>query len=153
MKIHFVAIAAACALTATACARGTPQNDTTGPANPLAPGATLAVEPAEASLPDKAVPADAGTDGMERDTQANQGCAGVESAKWGGRYSCPGFLIVKARNLCARKIAIEICVEKWWVANSRKMDCGLGNVGAARTLSYWTCDATGRYTIRAREPW
>ena len=72
--------------------------------------------------------------------------------KWGGR-SCPGFLIVKARNMCARKIAIEIRVEKWMSRGRRKYDCGLDNVGAARTLSYWTCDATGRYYVRAREPW
>ena len=77
MKIHFVAIAAACALTATACARGTPQNDTAPPGNPLAPGATLAVEPAAASLPDKALPADDGTDGMERDISVDLICAGA----------------------------------------------------------------------------
>jgi hypothetical protein len=80
------------------------------------------------------------------------GCAGVESARWGGKYSCKGALYVTARNTCNRKIAIEICIEKWVGGGRRKMDCGLSNVGAGRTLQYWTCDATGRYTMRAREP-
>ena len=66
---------------------------------------------------------------------------------------CKGALYVTARNMCNRKIAIEICIEKWVGGGWRKMDCGLSNVGAARTMPYWTCDATGNDTIRAREPW
>jgi hypothetical protein len=86
--------------------------------------------------------------------EPDDGCAGVESTRRGGTYDCEGYLSVKARNKCSRRMKIEICIEKWTGTNkvNKKMDCGLNTVPADGTTSYWACDATGSYTIQSKEP-
>lgn len=161
LKSYMTIVAAGMAIV-TGCTQG-PYDDGES-AMPLGRNTALGVVESAARASSNDAPvldlsalADAETEGVETEAfepegARSVGCAGVESARWGGRYSCKGALYVTARNTCNRRVGIEICVEKWVGAGRRKMDCGLMNVGAGRTWQNWTCDATGNYTIRAREP-
>ena len=153
MQKSYMTIVATSVALITGCTPGSRDHGVGG--TPLGPSTAPAVLelPTEASSTDASELELNAFGGVETQAVKSVGCAGVESARWGGKYSCKGALYVTARNTCNRKIAIEICIEKWVGGGRRKMDCGLSSVGAGRTLQYWTCDATGRYTIRAREPW
>src|SRR5262245_42646796 len=150
--LSYMTIVAASVAVITGCTQGAPENGDSamllGPSTALAAVESTAASNDAPGLELSAL-SDGATEGLETDdceTEAletrsigNGGCAGVESARWGGRYSCKGALYVKARNTCNRRVGIEICIEKW-VGARRKMDCGLMNVGAGRTWQNWTCD-------------
>src|SRR6185295_14055128 len=115
LKSYMTIVAAGMAII-TGCTQG--PHDNGDSAMPLGPSTALAgVESTAANATptlDLSALADAETESVDTagvDTEAfgtdairSVGCAGVESARWGGRYSCKGALYVTARNVCGRRV-------------------------------------------------
>jgi hypothetical protein len=101
----------------------------------------------------KSISFDKHTNCFTRNTEHQKGCAGIESAKRGSKYSCDGYLTVKAKNMCNRKMQIKICIEVMQKNGRRFYDCGSANVKAGGTTTNSSCNATGKYYTEALEPY